>query len=199
MLPVLVVFCGLILAFLYFCLGWGTNRLKDHEARKEKGEERGDPVLICWTSASGALTFTVTALQFYGALFFWTEPALRLHHLITAFLFLFPLFYFWRCLIRLFRFHGIGDLGLPKKRDTSIIAPYTEFLRPTVLSLFGIGWNSFFECLFGDFVCGVFLICFLACGVAGLGTYISVQGDLLERAKPIQRTIDNDGAAPHRV
>lgn len=182
-LPLLMVFCGLILAFLYFSLGWGTNRLRDHEARRDKNEEKGDPILICWTSAVGSLTFTLVGLHFFGALFFGTQPRFAAPQLIAGLLILVPVCYFWRCLMSLFRFHGIGDLKSPKYKDVKVIVTYTDYLRATVFSLFLLAWYAFFECLFGEFVSGVLLVCFLACGVAGLGSYISVRGDLIERAK----------------
>src|SRR5437762_12516960 len=57
-------FCGLILAFAYFVMGWATNRMKDWESAKD-GVRLGAPALTCWIAGAGE-----TMSCFLGSLVF---------------------------------------------------------------------------------------------------------------------------------
>src|SRR6056297_581811 len=63
-----VALSALILAFMYFALGWSTNRMDaTHSARFPS---RGSPALICWTSAAGLLSFAILGTHFFAPMFF---------------------------------------------------------------------------------------------------------------------------------
>lgn len=177
-----VALSAVILAFLYFALGWSTNRMK--EADDASSDSRGSPALVCWTSGVGTMSFTILGTHFFAPLYFALNTRIYLWHLLPFAAMLYVWFYFWRCLVRLFILHRKhnGEFSHFSPEMYSATQDYRRGFWFVVSSIFVVGWSTFIETLVGDFPAGIMGVCFFLVAVAGLGCYISLSGDLFSRA-----------------
>ncbi len=180
--------CAVILAFMYFALGWATNRMKEAEDTSLSGS----PALICWTSSMGILCFTILGTHFFASLFFVLNTNIYLWHFLPFFAMLYICYYFWRPIISNLILHKKykGELDSFSKEMLVEIREYRKGFWGCILSILLIGWFTFFETLFGNLLSGIMGICFFLISVAGLGSHISLTGDLFPRAVKSNEKLD---------